>query len=119
MYKPDGNGSFVPMYRELTDQLGKDILEKEYQDGDFFCTLKQFLITRAEALGYKWEVYHVKCNKSGTGHVYGRFKKSGDWFVRDIACIADESRYCVWCEAGNGGTLIAKNPVWFLQNLRR
>ena len=84
------------------------------------CTdLLQFLINIAEALGYKWEVYHVKCNKSGTGHVYGRFKKSGDWFVRDIACIADESRYCVWCEAGNGGTLIAKNPVWFLANLNR
>lgn len=84
------------------------------------CTdLLQMLINMAEALGYEWKVYHVKCNQSGTGHVYGMFKRDGDWFIRDIACIADESRYCVWCEAGNGGSLIATNPSWFLSNLRR
>ena len=77
------------------------------------------LINMAEALGYEWKVYHVRCNQSGTGHVYGMFKRDGDWFIRDIACIADESRYCVWCEAGNGGSLIATNPSWFLSNLRR
>jgi hypothetical protein len=72
-------------------------------------------------MDYDWEVYHVRCNVSGVGHVYGRFKKKGtsSWFTRDIACIVDESRYCVWCEAGNGGTLWAKNPSWFLANLNR
>ena len=88
------------------------------------CTdLLQMLINMAEALGYEWKVYHVKCNQSGVGHVYGMFRKSnvnnGNWFIRDIACIADESRYCVWCEAGNGGSLLATNPNWFLDNLRR
>ena len=86
------------------------------------CTdLLQFLINMAEALGYDWEVIHTKCKQSGTGHVYGRFKKKGtsNWFTRDIACIADESRYCIWCEVPNGGNLLAKNPNWFLANLRR
>lgn len=86
------------------------------------CTdLLQFLINMAEALGYEWEVIHTKCKQSGTGHVYGRFKKKGtsNWFTRDIACIADESRYCIWCEVPNGGNLLAKNPNWFLANLRR
>lgn len=86
------------------------------------CTdLLQMLTNMAEAMDYDWEVYHVKCNVSKVGHVYGRFKKKGtnNWFVRDIACIADESRYCVWCEAGNGGSLLAKNPNWFLQNRNR
>ena len=86
------------------------------------CTdLLQMLTNMADAMDYDWEVYHVMYNVSGVGHVYGRFKKKGtnNWFTRDIACIADESRYCVWCEAGNGGTLRAKNPNWFLQNRNR
>ena len=88
------------------------------------CTdLLQMLINIAEALGYEWKVYHVECNQSGTGHVYGMFRKdgvnNGNWFIRDPACIADESRYCTWCEAGNGGSLLSVNPNWFLQNLRR
>ena len=88
------------------------------------CTdLLQMLINMAEALGYEWEVIHTECKQSGTGHVYGRFRKKGinggNWFIRDIACIADESRYCVWCEVPSGGNLIATNPGWFLANLRR
>lgn len=88
------------------------------------CTdLLQMLINIAEALGYDWKVYHVECNQSGTGHVYGMFRKdgvnNGNWFIRDPACIADESRYCTWCEAGNGGSLLAVNPYWFLQNKNR
>ena len=88
------------------------------------CTdLLQMLINMAEAMNYEWKVCHVKCNQSGTGHVYGMFRRNdvnnGEWFIRDIACIADESRYCVWCEAGNGGSLLATNPSWFLANLRR
>lgn len=86
------------------------------------CTdLLQMLINMAEAMDYDWQVHHVRCNRSGTGHVYGMFKKKGtsNWFIRDIACIADESRYCIWCEAGNGGSLIAKNPSWFTNNLNR
>ena len=86
------------------------------------CTdLLQFLVNMAIALGYDYEVIHTQCKVSGTGHVYGRFKKKGtnDWFVRDIACISDESRYCVWCEVPNKGNLLAKNPQWFLNNLNR
>lgn len=88
------------------------------------CTdLLQMLINMAEAMNYEWKVCHVKCNQSGTGHVYGMFRRNdvnnGEWFIRDIACIADESKYCIWCEAGNGGSLLATNPSWFLANLRR
>lgn len=86
------------------------------------CTdLLQFLVNMAIALGYDYEVIHTQCKVSGTGHVYGRFKKKGtnDWFVRDIACISDESRYCIWCEVPNKGNLLAKNPQWFLNNLNR
>ena len=77
------------------------------------CTdLLQVLCNMANAMDYDWEVIHTQCKQSGVGHVYGRFKKKGtnNWFVRDIACIADESRYCVWCEVPNGGNLQAKNP---------
>ena len=86
------------------------------------CTdLLQFLVNMAKALGYDFEVIHTQCKQSGTGHVYGRFKKktSSEWIVRDIACIADESRYCVWCEVPNGGYLLSKNPSWFMENLNR
>ena len=85
--------------------------------------LSQLAVNIAEALNYEWVIYHVKCNQSGTGHVYPMFRKSnvnnGKYFARDVACIADESRYCVWCESGNGGSLIAKNPAWWLSNLNR
>lgn len=88
------------------------------------CTdLLQMLVNMASALGYEYKIYHVRCNQSGTGHVYGMFRKSnvngGEWFIRDIACIADESRYCVWCEVGSGGSLIAINPSWFTANISR
>lgn len=86
------------------------------------CTdLLQMLVNMAEAMGYDWKVIHTQCRQSGTGHVYGMFKKknSADYFVRDIACIADESRYCIWCEVPDGGNLLAENPSWFLSNLRR
>jgi len=88
------------------------------------CTdLLQMLINMAEALGYEWKVIHTQCKQSKVGHVYGLFRKKGinggNWFVRDIACIADESRYCVWCEVPSGGNKLAENPSWFLANLRR
>lgn len=88
------------------------------------CTdLTQLGVNIAEGLGYEWKAIHVKCNQSGTGHIYPMFRKkgvnNGNWFIRDVACIADESRYCVWCEAGNGGAQIAVNPSWFTSNLRR
>lgn len=84
------------------------------------CTdLLQMLVNMAKALGYEWKVIHTECKQSGTGHVYGMFRKSGDWFIRDIACIADESRYCVWCQVPNGGNKLAENPSWFMQNLNR
>ena len=88
------------------------------------CTdLLQMLINMAKALGYEWKVIHTQCKQSGTGHVYGMFRKKGvnggNWFIRDIACIADESRYCVWCEVPSGGNKLAENPSWFLANLNR
>lgn len=86
------------------------------------CTdLLQMLCNMAEAMDYDFEVIHTQCRQSGTGHVYGRFKKKGtnNWFTRDIACIADESRYCVWCEVPNGGNLLARNPSWFMENIHR
>lgn len=88
------------------------------------CTdLTHLAVNIGEGLGYDWKAYHVQCNKSGTGHIYPLFRKAGvnggKYFARDVACIADESRYCIWCEAGNGGSLLATNPYWFLQNKNR
>jgi len=86
------------------------------------CTdLLQFLTVMADAMDYDWRVIHTQCRQSGVGHVYGQFKKknSSEWFTRDIACIADESRYCVWCEVPNGGNQLAVNPNWFIQNRLR
>ena len=87
------------------------------------CTdLLQMLVNMAEALGYEWKIIHTKCRVSGTGHVYGKFRKKGtsDWFIRDIACIADNGNYCVWCNVDEGkGYKLAENPSWFLANLRR
>ena len=86
------------------------------------CTdLLQLTCNMAEAMGYEWKVIHTKCKQSGTGHVYGMFRKKGttEWFIRDVACIADENRYCVWCQVPTGGTKLAENPSWFLENLHR
>lgn len=88
------------------------------------CTdLLQMLINMAEAMGYEWKVIHTECKQSKVGHVYGMFRRKdvnqGEFFVRDIACIADESRYCVWCEVPDAGNQLAVNPNWFLQNLHR
>ena len=85
------------------------------------CTdLTQMAVNMAKALGYEWEVIHTECRQSGTGHVYPRFRKGGEWFTRDVACIADESTYCVWCDVEDGrGYLLAKNPSWLLENLNR
>ena len=88
------------------------------------CTdLSQLAVNIAEHLGYDWKAIHVRCNQSGTGHIYPMFRKAGvnggEWFTRDVACIADESRYCIWCEANNGGSIIDINPSWFIQNLHR
>lgn len=88
------------------------------------CTdLSQLAVNIGEGLGYDWKTYHVRCNKSGTGHIYPLFRKAGvnggEWFVRDVACISSESDYCTWCEAGNGGSLLAVNPQWFLANKNR
>lgn len=88
------------------------------------CTdLLQMLCNMADAMGYEWKVIHTKCRVSGIGHVYGLFRRKdvngGEWFIRDIACIADESDYCVWCEVPDSGYLLATNPNWFLQNLHR
>lgn len=82
--------------------------------------LSQMLSNMAEALGYEWRCIHTKCRQSGTGHVYLKLRKGGEWFTRDVACIADESRYCVWCDVDiGGGTLLSVNPDWWKQNRNR
>lgn len=87
------------------------------------CTdLLQFLVNMAIALGYDYKIIHTQCKQSGTGHVYGLFKKKGtnNWFTRDIACIADNSSYCIWCEVATGkGYKLAENPSWFMTNINR
>ena len=81
----------------------------------------QWLINIAEALGYEWKCLHVKCKVSGTGHVRGQFKHSkhtGDqWINRDPASVADGgSITSIWC---SNGTLLATNPSWFMETLRK
>ena len=82
------------------------------------CTdLSQMLSNMADALNYEWKCIHTQCRQSGTGHVYLKLKKGNEWFVRDVACIADESHYCVWCDVDNGGGyLLSENPSWWLSN---
>jgi hypothetical protein len=84
------------------------------------CTdLLQMMCNYVEAMGYEWKCIHVKCRQSGTGHVFGKFRKKGvtDWFIRDIASVADGgSVISVWCR---DGTILAENPQWFLANLHR
>lgn len=81
----------------------------------------QWLINIAEALGYEWKCIHVKCIKSGTGHVRGQFKHKthtgGNWINRDPAAVADGGAInSIWC--GNG-IIIDKNPSWFMETLRK
>ena len=81
----------------------------------------QFLINMAEAMDYKWECLHVRCS-SGTGHVRGRFKHSkhtgGEWIYRDPASVLNgDGVRSNWCTSNY--TLLATNPSWFLQNLKR
>lgn len=85
------------------------------------CTdLSQMLSNMAEALGYEWKCIHTQCRQSGTGHVYLKLRKGGNWFTRDVACIADESRYCVWCDVDNEkGYKLAENPSWWMANRNR
>lgn len=82
------------------------------------CTdLLQMMCNYVEAMGYSWKCVHVKCRVSGAGHVFGKFKKQGDWFVRDIASVADGgSISSVWCR---DGIVLSENPQWWLNNLRR
>ena len=87
------------------------------------CTdLTQMATNIADALDYEWKTIHTKCRQSGTGHVYNKFRKKGTstWFTRDIACIVDESRYCVWCDIDNAkGFKLAENPSWWMANRNR
>ena len=85
------------------------------------CTdLSQMLSNMADALDYEWKCIHTQCRQSGTGHVYLKLRKKGEWFSRDVACIADENRYCVWCDIDNGGGYkLAENPSWWVSNRSR
>jgi hypothetical protein len=85
------------------------------------CTdLLQWLINMVTPLGYEWKCIHVQCRTSGTGHVFGKFRHKTNtgnkWITRDIACIADNHEFCVWCE---DGYILAENPDWWLANLHR
>lgn len=81
----------------------------------------QWLCNMAEAMGYEWKCLHVKCRASGTGHVRGQFKHpkhtGNNWINRDPAAVADGGNITsIWC---SNGYLLAENPSWFLENLRR
>lgn len=86
------------------------------------CTdLLQMLVNLLLKLGYEVEILHVKCRKSGEGHVRlkARHKKYTEdtWVYRDVACVADGGGIkCNWCM---DGTLLAVNPSWFMENLNR
>ena len=84
------------------------------------CTdLLQWLCNMVEAMGYEWKCIHVNCRQSGTGHVFGKFRKKGaaDWFIRDPASVADGGTVnSVWC---SNGEVLAVNPQWWLSNLHR
>lgn len=80
----------------------------------------QWLINIAEALGYEWKCLHVKC-QSGTGHVRGKFRHKkhteGTWIYRDPAAVANGNGVrSNWCM---NGTLLATNPSWFMETLRK
>ena len=81
----------------------------------------QWLINIAEALGYEWKCLHVYCTKSKCGHVRGQFKHSkhtgGKWINRDPAAVADSgSLTSISC---SNGKLLATNPSWFMETLRK
>lgn len=89
------------------------------------CTdLSQMAWNMGKAMGYDVKAIHTKCKQSGTGHIYLKFKHKKNtndkWITRDIACIVDERRSCVWCDVDAGrGSLVAVNPAWFVQNISR
>ena len=82
--------------------------------------LLQWLINMLKPLGYDGKCIHVECRKSGTGHVFGKFrhKKNTEnkWVTRDPAAVCQNSIRNVWCD---DGYLLAENPSWFMSNLNR
>ena len=76
----------------------------------------------AESLNFKVTLYHVKCNKSGGGHVYLRLDKNNKTYYRDIACVLSNNGRPItdlWCKAGDDGTLLDKNPKWFMTTVNK
>ena len=76
----------------------------------------------AKSVNYTPTLYHVKCNSSGGGHVYLRLDKAGKTYYRDPACVLSNNGRPItdiWCKAGNGGTLLDKNPKWFMDTVNR
>ena len=82
--------------------------------------LLQCLINILQPLGYDCKCIHVQCRTSKTGHVFGKFrhKKNTEntWVIRDPAAVCQNSVRNVWCE---NGYLLAENPSWFMENLKR
>lgn len=81
----------------------------------------QFLINMVEPMGYEWKCLHVQCS-SGVGHVRGKFKHEehtgGEWIYRDPASVANGGGITSnWCTTNY--TLLAENPSWFLEGLKR
>ena len=75
------------------------------------------------ALGYDVKIIHVKCNGSGEGHVFGKFRHKvhtgGKWITRDGACVVSPNGKpltCVWC---GDGRVQAVNPAWFVKDLNK
>lgn len=97
------------------DQLSnKEVIEKLYGN----CTdLTQMVANMGESLDYKVKCIHVQCRSSGTGHVFLKLKKDGDWFVRDPAAVAGGKDITnVWCR---DGIVLGENPSWWLANKNR
>ena len=65
----------------------------------------------------KVECLHIKC-QGGDGHVRLRITlKDGNYIYRDPAAVLDSGNITKnWCM---NGTLLAVNPAWFMNNLKR
>lgn len=86
------------------------------------CTdIMQMLYHIGKALGYDVKIIHVKCQSTGEGHVFGKFRHKkhtgGNWIYRDGACVINNNGKpitCVWCKDGR---VQAENPSWFMETV--
>lgn len=72
------------------------------------------------ALGYTVQIIHVRCRKSGTGHVRIRVKHpkwtNGKWEYYDPAAVLDGGAVnSNWC---SDGILLAYDPSWIMSTIK-